>query len=191
MPVQTRAQTRTQHTETKKTVPNAPLDGDSVNDNIFKLLPQGYSKGREFATYMAQHTFLKKMPHQIQSLYHCVNDVNSTVILTSPRWVLMSLKEVINRYNTKQNQNTQCTMIDFASMYDGMGYYIVCCYCVVKKALFYRMDGGSCAQEVEYNFKFASSSFVPDTSMCFDTSQWVCDVHTEKTPEQLKVVHAP
>lgn len=175
MPVQTRSQ-RQQST----------LDAD-----ILTLLPKHHTNHHIVMDMFREHSFLKCLPQALQCLYMSVNKPTEATALINPKWILMPLEEVIQRYIQKQDKNQYCQNIDFATLYDGMGYYVVCCYCIRTKKFYYRHDGGGNLYEVEYNHNFATRNFTPSENQSFELVHWIRDVKQGRCVQSLNIVYAP
>lgn len=178
MPVQTRSQQRQQ---------SNPLDA-----TILTLLPEhNNTPNRMVADMFHKYSFLECLPSAIHNLYKHSQCHTEAYALTNPQWVLMPLDEVVQRYTQRTTRNAQCQNIDFATLYDGMGYYVACCYCIRTKQLYYRHDGGGNLYEVEHNCNFASSDFIPSETQSVDVQQWMQDVEKCRSVHELNVVYAP
>jgi hypothetical protein len=180
MPVQTRSQTKALHPH--------PL---------LSLLPVEYQRRRENNEHRREleqvyqdHSFLHHLGDTFKEMYlalHCTT--TQPIPLLHSQWKLMSFHDVIQHYTTKTQNNPQCQNIDFAFLYDGMGFYVVCSYCIQTNSFYYRHDGGGNAYDVEFNFNF-STHCVPSENQSFELAQWIQDVHQDKEIHMLNVVYA-
>ena len=121
-------------------------------------------------------------------MYMSIQCATKPIPLVHSKWILMSLNDVVQHFITKKNKNPNCQSIDFATLYDGMGFYVVCSYCIQTKAFYYRHDGGGNAYDAIYNFNF-STQCIPSPKQSFTLSRWIQDVHEEKEVNTLNVVY--
>lgn len=87
------------------------------------------------------------------------------------KWTLMSLKNIYERYTLIQKCG-QTRVIDFAFMYNGMGYIIVAAYDPKYDKIFFREDGGnnSHTRSIHWNF---IKKYIPLINDTIDFSEWV------------------
>jgi len=59
---------------------------------------------------------------------------------------ILTLKQILNNIDMYDN------MIDIGRRYHGMGHYIVLSWVPKNKKFMFRMDGGGCGQEQDFNY---------------------------------------
>ena len=103
-------------------------------------------------------------------------------------WVVYHPQTILDQYRLHQQHNSECLSVDFASLYHGMGHYVVCSVYAPTGAVYYRLDGGSDGHSAEANMRWAAHlAHVPD-SKSFSFSHWLHVVDTGVCAEALPLV---
>jgi hypothetical protein len=205
MPVQTRSQRAKAHeatafpahaNATDRADPLAsllpvPPDNTSTNTNSLTSTASTLAAAAEATRLLRTESCLAPLPPTLRRLFELIGDPSKTTVLANRNWNVFSLHMVIDLRNRYTAQNKHCTNLDFATIYDGMGYYVVCSVCTTTGALYYRQDGGSNAYDAEYNYRFASSSFRAPPDRSFTVDDWFEDVRNEAPVDTLAAVVAP
>jgi hypothetical protein len=209
MPVQTRSQRAKAHeatafpahanaNATDRADPLAsllPVPTTNTNTNTSTNSPASAAStlaaAAEVTRLLRTEGCLAPLPPTLRRLFELIGDPSKTTVLANRNWNVFSLHMVIDLRNRYTAQNKHCTNLDFATIYDGMGYYVVCSVCTATGALYYRQDGGSNAYDAEYNYRFASSSFRAPPGRSFTVDDWIGDVRNEAHVDTLSVMVAP
>lgn len=94
------------------------------------------------------------------------------------QWIVYHPQTILDQYQLHQKYNPECLSVDFASLYHGMGHYVVCSVYAPTGAIYYRLDGGSDGHSAEANMRWAAHLLhVPD-SKSFSFSHWLHAVDT-------------
>ena len=101
------------------------------------------------------------------------------------QWTLYHPQTILTQYRLHQRFNPECLSVDFASMYHGMGYYVVCSVYSPTGAIYYRLDGGSDGHSAEANMRWAAHLAHVLDSKSFSFEHWVHIVETRVDAEAL------
>lgn len=101
------------------------------------------------------------------------------------QWTLYHPQTILTQYRLHQRYNPECLSVDFASMYHGMGHYVVCSVYSPTGAIYYRLDGGSDGHSAEANMRWAAHFAHVLDSKSFSFEHWVHAVETRVRAEAL------
>jgi len=141
----------------------------------------------------ATEEFLSVLPLTIKRMFQIVADPNQSTELTpntqqfAGTWRMLSLEHVITTHKLYLATNPQCSSIDIAYCYHGMGHHVVCSVDKRTGNLYYRMDGGSDGHTSILNQRFAMS-YEPLPDVSFGVDKWIADIHDNVTADALNNV---
>jgi hypothetical protein len=130
-------------------------------------------------------------PHELKQLYQTIGDPSKAYDVADGIWTVMSLDGVIVQHNLYRSRCQDCVSVDFAFMYHGMGYYIVCSICSTTGLIYYRLDGGPNGFEADTNFDFVAGGFEPQHDQCRRIDHWFEALDTKQSAQDLPFVRAP
>ena len=145
------------------------------NQSLVALVPQPRFNVQSVNKMFEDEACLQAFPHTIRRLYQIIGDINQSTILKDSQWNMLSLQKVVTHHKMYVQENEHCRSVDFAFMYHGMGYHVVCSVDKHSGRLYYRLDGGSDGHAVEYNYNFCIR-YVPNEESTFIADTWISDV---------------
>ena len=103
-----------------------------------------------------------KFPMEFKMIYYIVG---SNIEININDFTLLKLRNIMK--NSQKYKN----FIDVGLTYAGMGYVYTLSYYKKTYSFFYKMDGGPCAQEVEYRYSHYKD-FIPNKKDTFSFDQF-------------------